>query len=54
MRLPAGEHTVEWRFRAPHWTAAESVTGACSALILLGALAAVVYSVRRKRRPTEP
>lgn len=26
MRLPAGQHTVEWKFRAPGWTAAEAVT----------------------------
>ena len=25
MKLPAGKHTVEWRFRAPGWTAALSV-----------------------------
>ena len=49
MRLPAGTHVVEWRFRAPGWRAAEAVTGICSVVILVSA-AAVVLAVRRKRR----
>lgn len=48
MRLPAGTHVVEWRFRAPGWRAAEAVTGICSVVILVSA-AAVVLAVRRKR-----
>lgn len=50
MRLPAGEHTVEWRFRAPGWAMAETVTGICSALILLSALGALGYRIKRKRK----
>ena len=50
MRLPAGTHVVEWRFRAPGWRAAETVTGICSVVILVSAAAAVVLAVRRKRR----
>ena len=50
MRLPAGTHVVEWRFRAPGWRAAEAVTGICSVVILVSAAAAVVLAVRRKRR----
>ncbi|WP_417174110.1 hypothetical protein [Alistipes dispar] len=53
MRLPAGEHTVEWRFRAPHWAAAEGVTGICSALILLGAAATAGYCWKRRRKRPE-
>lgn len=49
MELPAGEHVVEWRFRAPGWSAVEAVTGICSALILLGAAAAIVYAFRKKK-----
>ena len=49
MELPAGEHVVEWRFRAPGWSAVEAVTGVCSALILLGAAAAIVYAFRKKK-----
>lgn len=55
MQLPAGDHTVEWRFRAPGWTTVEGVTGVCSGIILLGALAALgVWGYRRfeRRRKT--
>ena len=41
LRLPAGEHTVEWHFRAPGWSRAEAITAVASVLILLGALAAL-------------
>ena len=50
MRLPAGEHVVEWRFRAPGWTTVEAVTGGCSALILLGTLAAIIFALRKKKQ----
>ena len=49
MRLPAGRHTVEWRFRAPRWEAVEGVTLACSLLILLGAAAALIHCFRKKK-----
>ena len=49
MRLPAGRHTVEWRFRAPRWEAVEGVTLACSLLILLGAAAALIHCLRKKK-----
>ena len=49
MRLPAGQHTVEWRFRAPGWNAVEGVTAGCSAVILLGVLALIVCALRRKK-----
>ena len=49
MALPAGTHTVEWRFRAPGWTAVEGVTLAASLVILLGAVAALVYCFRKKK-----
>ena len=48
MPLPAGTHTVEWRFRAPGWTAVEGVTLAASLAILLGAVAALVYCFRKR------
>ncbi len=50
MRLPAGGHTVEWRFRAPNWALAEGITGVASAMILIGAAAAVVMTLRGKRK----
>ncbi len=48
MSLPAGEHTVEWRFRAPNWTLAEGITGVASAIILLGVVAVLVLRLRKK------
>ena len=47
--IPAGKHTVEWRFRAPGWTAVEGVTLAASLAILLGAVAALIYCFRKKK-----
>ena len=49
MKLPAGKHTVEWRFRAPGWTAVEGVTLEASLAILLGAVAALIYCFRKKK-----
>lgn len=53
MELPAGRHTVEWRFRAPGWQTAEGITlvsslailAACAALIAAG----VWRAVKRRR-----
>ena len=42
MPLPAGEHTVEWSFRAPHWGVVEAVT-ALSSLIVIAALIFALY-----------
>ena len=35
MELPAGKHTIEWRFRAPNWDMATAITGIGSWLILI-------------------
>ena len=48
MELPAGEHQVEWRFRAPAWGVVNGIMLVASLVILLGAVAAVVYGVRRR------
>ena len=50
MEVPAGDHTIEWRFRAPNWGVVEGITGLCSAVILLGALALLVgWIIERKK-----
>ena len=49
MVLPEGEHEVEWRFRAPNWSVVEGVTAAFSAIILLGVVAMIVVTIRKKR-----
>jgi len=50
MELPAGAHTVEWRFRAPGWAWTEGITLAASLAVLLGALAALGRWIREKRK----
>lgn len=50
MALPAGEHEVEWRFRAPQWSKVEGVTAAFSAVILIGVVAMILVEIRRKTR----
>ena len=50
MALPAGNHQVEFVFRAPHYRALSTVAWVCS-LLLLGSLAAVVlYKILKKQR----
>ena len=49
MELPAGTHTVEWRFRAPGWNVAEGVTLASSLAILAGIIATVILVLRHER-----
>lgn len=44
MVLPEGSHTVEWRFRAPNWTLAETMTLICSILIIF-ALAITIIRI---------
>lgn len=50
MVLPAGSHTIEWRFRAPAFDLVEGIT-LCFSLVIVGGLAitAVVGIVRRRR-----
>ena len=48
MILPAGEHVVEWRFRAPGWGVATTITAICSWLILIGIVVAIVMALRAK------
>lgn len=47
MRLPEGEHDVEWRFRAPAWNLVEGITAAFSAVILLGVLILIFVTIRK-------
>ena len=46
MKLPAGEHVVEWRFKAPNWGLATAITGICSWLILLGVVVVIGMAIR--------
>ncbi len=50
LQLPAGEHCVEWRFRAPKWGLVEGITLAASLLILGGVLLLAVRHILLIRR----
>lgn len=49
MVLPAGGHTVEFRFEAPNFRAVSAVTIASSVMILLWVAGAAAYSYKRKK-----
>lgn len=49
MELPAGEHSIEWRFRAPAWGVLSAIMGICSWLILLGVVAMLGVVIYRRR-----
>ncbi|MFI3319395.1 MAG: hypothetical protein SNH01_01295 [Rikenellaceae bacterium] len=48
MALPAGEHTVEWRFEAPKWGLIEAIGWICSLIIIFGLLILMIYEGRQK------
>jgi hypothetical protein len=48
MELPAGKHTVEWRFRAPNWGVASAITGISSWLILIALLLLVTAPLSKR------
>ena len=54
MVLPAGTHTVEWRFRAPAWRTTEGVTLAASLAILAGCATCLVRALLRRRKSSAP
>ena len=45
MVLPEGKHTVEWRFRAPNWSLAETATLICSILIIFALVIIAVHKI---------
>lgn len=48
MELPAGEHVVEWRFKAPNWGMATAITGIASWLILIALVLLVTAPLSRR------
>jgi len=44
MVLPEGTHTVEWRFKAPNWGFASTITLICSILIIFALVITTIYS----------
>ena len=47
MVLPAGDHIVEWRFRAPAWGAISVVMAVCSVLVLLFVARAIMMIIKK-------
>lgn len=50
MELPAGEHTVEWRFRAPRWSLIEGITLTSSLVILLLVILLLIRTINERRQ----
>lgn len=48
-QLPAGRHTVEWRFRAPMWGLSGGITLVCSILIFIALITTVIYYGKKQR-----
>ena len=47
MELPAGKHTVEWSFRAPHWGLISVLMAVCSVVVLLFVARAVMMIIKK-------
>lgn len=47
--IPAGEHTLEFSFKAPNFATVKGVTIFCSLALLLAAVAAIVVSIKKRR-----
>ena len=49
MELPAGKHTVEWSFRAPHWGVISVIMALCSIVVLLFVARAILMIVKSEK-----
>jgi hypothetical protein len=54
MRLPAGEHTVEFRYAAPHFAMLKRITMASSGILLAGLALVLVLALVCKRKEEAP
>lgn len=50
LELPEGQHTIEWRYRAPRWNLIEGITLAFSIVILSATVLTIIYTIRNARR----
>ena len=50
VEMPAGEHTIEWRYRAPNWALVEGIAMVCSIVVLGAFLLTIIYLIRNARR----
>lgn len=46
--VPAGEHTVEFKFSAPHFTTLVAITYACSSILILMLIGSILIYYRKK------
>lgn len=50
MVVPAGEHTVEFRFAAPHFVMVESITYISSIILILGFLISIAFTIWQTKK----
>lgn len=50
LELPAGNHTIEWRYRAPKWRLIEGITLVFSLIVLVSLCLTIVIFIRNARR----
>jgi hypothetical protein len=49
LELPAGKHTIEWRYRAPNWGLIEGITLAFSVAVLAAFALTLILYIRNER-----
>ena len=46
VEIPAGKHTIEWRYRAPKWALVEGITLAFSLEVLISLVLTIIFSIK--------
>ena len=49
MELPAGEHSIEWRFRAPYWGMVETITLICSLIVVAAFVLILIFGKKYEK-----
>ena len=50
LNLPAGKHTIEWRYRAPQWGLIEGITLGFSAIVLIAIILTIIIPITNAKR----
>lgn len=50
LELPAGKHSVEWRYRAPRWALIEGITLGFSIIVLIAIILTIIIPIINARR----
>ena len=54
VEVPAGKHTIEWHYRAPHWALIEGITLVFSLIVLVAVVLTILIPViNAKRQKTQ-